>query len=200
VAACYVCFGRGEAGRGHAGEPGWAAAVLMRGERRILESAVAAGAAGAPYEPGLLALREGPLLEEALRALGEAPEVLMANATGRDHPRGAGLALHLGAVLGVPSIGVTDRPLQAEGGVPGAERGAASPVLVGGVEAARMLRTRAGARPVVVHAGWRTDLDTAVAVALASTRRARTPEPLRRARQLARGARSAQGGGGSPGR
>jgi deoxyribonuclease V len=205
VAACYVCFTRGEPGRGRAGERGWAAAVLMRGDRRLVESAVASGETGAPYEPGLLALREGPLLEAAVRVLAEAPEVVVANATGRDHPRGAGLALHLGAVLDLPSIGVTDRPLEAGGREPGAERGATSPALLAGVEAARMLRTRAGARPVVVHAGWRTDLDTAVAVVLASTRRARTPEPLRRVRQLARNARAAagpapQGAGGSPGR
>jgi deoxyribonuclease V len=45
----------------------------------------------------------------------------------------------------------------------------------------------------VVHPGWRTDLDTATAVVRAATRRARTPEPLRRARQLARYARAAAG-------
>lgn len=185
VAGCYVCFARGEGGRGRAGERGWAAAVLMRGNRRLVESAVAVGAAGAPYEPGLLALREGALLEAALRVLAEPPEVLLANATGRDHPRAAGLALHLGTVLDLPSIGVTDRPLQAIGPEPRPERGETSPLLLHGVEAARILRTRAGARPIVVHPGWRTDLDTAVSVTLASTQRVRTPEPLRRARSLA---------------
>lgn len=193
VGACYVCFARGEAGRGRVGERGWAVAVLMRGNRGLVESAVAVGPAAAAYEPGLLALREGPLLETALRALTQPPEVLLCNATGRDHPRAAGLALHLGAVLDLPSIGVTDRPLLADGGEPGAERGSASPVLLGDVEVARLLRTRAGARPVVVHPGWRTELDTATAVVLASTRRARTPEPLRRARALARHARAAAG-------
>jgi hypothetical protein len=44
---------------------------------------------------------------------------------------------------------------------------------------------------VAVHAAWRTDVDTAVAVVLAATRRpARTPEPLRRARTAARVARA----------
>jgi deoxyribonuclease V len=162
VAGCYVCFAREPPGRGRARERGWAAAALMR-DRRLIETAVAAGVAGAPYEPGLLALREGPLLEAALRALAESPELLIAHAAGRDHPRAAGLALQLGAVLDLPSIGVTDRPLHAEGGEPGADRGATSPLLLGGVEVARMLRTRAGARPVVVHPGWRTDLDTAIA-------------------------------------
>jgi deoxyribonuclease V len=67
-----------------------------------------------------------------------------------------------------------------------------NPLLLEGVEVARVLRTRAGARPLVIHAGWRTDLDTAVSVVLASIRRARTPEPLRRARREARRARAAE--------
>ena len=38
----------------------------------------------------------------------------------------------------------------------------------------------------MVHAAWQTDAQAAVQVVLAATRRARTPEPLRRARTLAR--------------
>ena len=167
AAGCFICF-RGDAA--------WAAAVLMRGDRREVGSAVVRGVADAPYEPGLLALREGPLLEAALRALPEMPEVVMANASGRDHPRRAGLALHLGAVLGLPSVGVTDRPLLG--------------LRLDGEEVAREVETRAGARPVIVHSGWRTDLDCAVSVVLGATRRARTPEPLRRARRAARRARA----------
>jgi deoxyribonuclease V len=53
---------------------------------------VVSGEAGAPYLPGLLALREGALLEAAVRALPRPPEVLLVDATGRDHPRRAGLA------------------------------------------------------------------------------------------------------------
>jgi deoxyribonuclease V len=172
------------------GEPGWAAAVLMLGNRRQAGSAVVSGAASARYEQGLLALREGPLLEAALRALPELPHVVMTNASGRDHPRTAGLAIHLGAALELPSVGVTDRPLLATGPEPGPERGATSPLMLDQSEVARRLRTRPGARPIVVHPGWRTDLDTAVSVVLASTRRARTPEPLRRARRAAREARA----------
>jgi deoxyribonuclease V len=161
----------------------------MRDER-LIQGAVVVGEPGAPSEPSLLALREGPLLEAAMRALAEPPDVLIVHAAGRDHPRAAGLALQLGAVLDVPSIGVTDRPLQANGAEPGPERGQTSRLLRNGVETARMLRSRAGARPIVVHRGWRTDLETAVSVALASTRHVRTPEPLRRARSLARRARA----------
>jgi deoxyribonuclease V len=191
VAGCFVCFERGGSGSGRAGERGWAGAALMRADRDLAGTAVVRGRAAARYRPGLLALREGRLLEAALRALPGQPEVVIANATGRDHPRAAGLALQLGAVLDCASVGVSDRPLLAVGAQPGPERGAISPLLLDGAEVARLVRTRVGARPLVVHPGWRTDLDTAVWVVLAAIRRARTPEPLRRARREARQARQA---------
>jgi deoxyribonuclease V len=147
------------------------------------------GAARAPYEPGFLALREGALLEAAVRALPELPEVLLVDATGRDHPRRAGLAFELGAVLDVPTIGVTHRPLLAEGDRPAEIRGARSPLLLEGELVGYWLRTRAGTRPLAVHAAWRTDPDTAVEVVLSASR-TRTPEPLRRARRRAREARA----------
>jgi Endonuclease V len=99
------------------------------------------------------------------------------NATGRDHPRRAGLAVHLGAVLGLPTVGVTTRPLLAEGGWPPEKRGATTPLRLDREVVGCWVRTRPGARPVAVHAAWRTDASDAVRVVLAATRRARTPEP-----------------------
>jgi len=192
VGGCFVCFARGVAGAGAAGDPGVAGAAVTRG-RRLEASATALGRARAPYLAALLALREGPLLEAGVRALAVAPPVLLVNATGRDHPRRAGLALHLGAVLDLPTVGVTSRPLAAEGRWPDDERGAAAPLRLGGELVGYWLRTRRGAKPVAVHAGWRTDPDAAVRLVLAATHRARTPEPLRRARTTARTARTRSG-------
>jgi deoxyribonuclease V len=186
VGGCFVCFPRGPSGPGRAGDPAWAAAAVGS------ESAVAEGRAGAPYEAGLLALREGELLEAAVRGLPELPDVLLVDATGRDHPRRAGLALHLGAVLDLPTVGVTHRALAAEGEWPPDDRGARSPLLLEGGLAGYWLRTREGTRPLAVHAAWRTDADIAAEVVL-SVCRARTPEPLRRARRLARETRAAAG-------
>jgi deoxyribonuclease V len=183
VGGVFVCFPRGERGPGQAGDRAWAAACV--GE----ETVVVQGRAGAPYEPGVLALREGALLEAAVRALAEPPDVLLVDATGRDHPRRAGLALHLGAVLDLPTVGVTHRPLVAQGDWPPDERGARDPLLVEGELVGYWLRTRVGTRPLAIHAGWRTDPATAAEVVLL-TCRARTPEPLRRARRRAREART----------
>jgi len=195
VAGVFVAYRTGQSGIGARGDLAWAAAVVLH-ERRVVASQVINGQVAAPYFAGYLALREGPLLEHALRALPGTLDVVLVNATGRDHPRHAGLALHLGAVLDVPTVGVTDRPLIGTGGEPGPERGAVAPLLVDGQAVAYRLRTRRGIRPIIVHAGWRTDPETARAVVLAVTKRSRTPEPIRQARRLARTARNAQRIGG----
>lgn len=189
VGGCFVCFARGADPSAPADEPAWAAAALVRPDRSVVTAAIT-GRAVASYAPGLLALREGPLLDAAVRALPEAPDVLLVNATGRDHPRRAGLALHLGAVLDLPTVGVTDRPLTAEGPWPAARHGASAPLLLGGAVVGHWLRTSGRARPLAVHAAWRTDPDVALEVVRAACRRVRTPEPLRRARRAARRARS----------
>ena len=190
VAGCFVCFARGRVGPGAAGEPGWAAAALLV-DQDCVRIAVVTGRAAAPYVPGLLALRDGPLLEAAVRQLPACAEVLLVNATGRDHPRRAGLALHLGARLEIPTIGATGQPLIAQGDWPADESGATSPLRIEDEVVGCWLRLRRGVRPLAVHPGWRTDLETAVAVVRATARDARTPEPLRQARRAAREARAA---------
>lgn len=172
VGAVYAVPERGLQGSGAAGDRAWVAAVTMDGAR-IVDAAIVEGRFGAPYEPGYLALRVGAVLEAAVRSLRIRPDVLLVNGTGLDHPRHAGLALHLGAMLDLPTIGVTDRTLSGGAG-------------------AREVRTNAHARPVWVHAGWETDLETACSVVAQGAGGNRTPEPLRQARQLARLARSRQ--------
>jgi deoxyribonuclease V len=190
IGGCFVCFPRGQSGRGDRGDRAWAAAARVRDG--VPAVAVVERHAGAPYVPGLLALREGPLLEAAVRALPAAPDVLLVDATGRDHPRHAGLATMLGAVLDLPTVGVTHRPLAAQGAWPAEERGATAPLLLDGEVVGAWLRVRARSRPLAVHPAWRTELDVAVAVVLAATKRARTPEPLRLARTAARRARAGE--------
>jgi deoxyribonuclease V len=190
VGGCYVCFPRGGAGAGRRCDRGWAAAALIE-PGAVPVSVVVTGAAGAPYMPGLLALREGALLEAAVRALPRAPDVLLVNATGRDHPRRAGLATLLGAVLELPTVGVTHRPLLAAGDWPPERRGATAPLRIGEETVGCWLRVRAGVRPLAVHPAWRTDVDAAVTTVLAATWRFRAPAPLRAARSAARRARPA---------
>jgi deoxyribonuclease V len=227
VGGCFVAFARGEAGPGHPGDRAWAAAVTwrpstvrrrrdgapFRSPGRALKGVVAgdtprrahdvegqavvAGRVGAAYAPGLLALREGPILAAAVAALDPRPDVLLVDATGLDHPRGCGLAVHLGAIARVPTVGVTQRPLVAAGGRPPMtlRRGCWSDAVLAGAPVARWLCTRTGAVPILTHPGWRTDLNLAAQVVLAaSTEAGRTPVPLHEARRVAREARAIAAG------
>ena len=169
VGAVYAAPVRGHHGLGAAGDPAWAAAAVLH-HHDVVAHAVVRGHFRAPYRPGLLALREGALLEQTVRSAGITPDVLLVNASGTDHPRGAGLALHLGWAVGVPTIGITDRVLH--------NPAASVPVTL-----------REGARPVLVHPGWRTDMKVALDV-VGGLGGSRTPVPLRVARQLARSARA----------
>jgi deoxyribonuclease V len=187
IGGCAVRFPR--PGTDTLPEPAWAAAAVLRDGRPVAESSVA-GEVRAPYAPGMLALREGPLLEVAVRRLAVQPDVLLVDATGRDHPRRAGLALHLGAVLDLPTAGATHRPLLARGEWPEDRRGAATPLELDGERVGAWVRTRRGVRPIAVHAGWRTTVDDGVRIVLEASGRHRTPEPLRHARRLARVART----------
>ena len=130
------------------------------------------------------------MLEEVVRQLPDRSDVLVVNGTGLEHPRYAGMALHLGYLLDLPTVGVTHRSLCAEGSWPDDEKGSTSPLTHGGRIVGYWVRTRDGARPLVAHAGWRTSPETAAEVVLSTTCRARTPEPLRLARQVARTARA----------
>lgn len=189
VGGCWVCFPRGLTGPGAAGDPAWAAAVVLQ-DGRVVAQHLVRDVTGAPYMPGLLALRMGPLMEQAVRGLRTTPDVLLLDASSRDHPRHAGLALHLGAVLDMPTVGVTHRPLTAEGEWPVDERGSTAPLRVGESVVACWMRTQPGVRPLVVHPGWRVGLPAAVRLVESATRRRRTPEPLRQARHRARIARN----------
>jgi deoxyribonuclease V len=189
VAGCFICYPKKHEGKGAAGDRCWSAAALIQ-EGRLVALEVISGIVYEAYESGLLYLREGPILEAALQRLPERPDVLIVNATGRDHPRRAGMALHLGYRLGLPTIGVTRNPLLALGTWPGEERGASTPLRIGDETVGCWLRTRCGGPPLAVHAAWRTDPDTAAEVVMGATVRWRVPEPLRQARRAARMARA----------
>jgi deoxyribonuclease V len=59
-----------------------------------------------PYIPGLLTFREGPSFVKTWKRLHSEPEVVFFDGQGTAHPRGLGLASHMGLFLERPTIGV----------------------------------------------------------------------------------------------
>ncbi|MFB0631889.1 endonuclease V [Streptomyces sp. AB3(2024)] len=164
-----------------------AAVVLDAATLEPVGEATAVGHVSFPYVPGLLAFRELPTVLAALDALTVVPDLVVCDGYGLAHPRGFGLACHLGVVTGLPSMGVAKNPFTFSYEEPGARRGDSSPLLApDGAVVGRALRTRDGVKPVYVSVGHRVSLDNACAHALALSPAYRIPETTRRADSLCR--------------
>jgi deoxyribonuclease V len=138
------------------------------------------------YIPGLFTFREGPLIEQAYKRLETIPELLIFDGQGICHPRGIGIATHMGIFLDIPSIGCAKSRLFGTYDEPGLFRGDRSPVYSHREIIGCVLRTRDSIKPVFLSQGHRTSLETAVEMCLACSTRYRIPEPVRMAHILAK--------------
>jgi deoxyribonuclease V len=174
----------------------WAAAVVMEGHS-VVATATTTRRLVRPYQAGYLSLTIGPILEDVVAALSVRADIILVNAAGRDHVRGAGLAIQLGAAVDVPTVGVTEHPDIGEAHEPGTHRGDWTPVRIDNRLVGFRIRTLSKANPVMAHAAWRTAPETARDAVLRTTGRQRMPEPLQRARELSRRLRTEYEGGGT---
>jgi deoxyribonuclease V len=179
IAGCDVHFPSRTLARG-------AVVVMSYPSLEVLEKASGEVACGFPYVPGLLSFRELPALLPLLSGLHTTPDVVLCDGQGVAHPRGLGLASHLGLLLETPTIGCAKSRLVGSYAELGVEKGATVPLCGDGAEViGAVVRTRSGTRPVYVSVGHLVALSQAVAIVLGCSRRYRIPEPLRSAHALA---------------
>jgi deoxyribonuclease V len=138
-----------------------------------------------PYVPGLLAFREIPLVVGALEQIKPDVNAVILDAHGLAHPRGLGLASHLGLFLDVPTVGCAKSRLVGVHEEPGREKGSATDLVYRKKVVGKVVRTRTGVSPVYVSVGNRIDLDSAVNLVLACCTKYRLPETTRQAHNAA---------------
>ena len=160
--------------------------VLSFPKMETIDSATAQGEIHFPYIPGLLSFREGPILIKAFQKLKIKPDVMIFEGQGIAHPRGNGLASHMGLWLDLPSIGCTKTPLLNDFACPGPSKGSFELIRNEGKEVGAVLRTKENVKPLFISPGHRIDLQTSIQLILETCHGFRTPEPLRRAHQLSR--------------
>lgn len=130
-----------------------------------------------PYIPTYLTYREMPALRPLIRP--DDGTVYLIDGQGVLHPRGAGIASHIGTCLGIPTVGAAKSLLVGKVEEPEAER---SPITLDGRAAGYMLRQ--GKKATYVSVGTRVSLDTAADICSRFLERG-IPKPLRRAHELA---------------
>jgi deoxyribonuclease V len=170
-----------------------AVVVLSLPDLAVVATAAARARATMPYVPGFLGFREIPALLEAWARLATIPELVLVDGHGLAHPRGLGIAAHLGVVLDVPSVGVAKSLLvgHPEGPVP-EEAGAEVALVWKGRRLGTVLRTKRRSNPLYVSVGHRVSPEGAVAWVRRTTAGYRLPEPTRQAHLAANAFRREQ--------
>jgi deoxyribonuclease V len=161
------------------GRQGFGACVVMDRGFRVLVEATAEMEVHFPYISSYLSFREGHLVMKALGKVNEPFDALIINGHGIAHPRGCGIATHIGLILGdKPTIGVATRKL--------VDRARLDEDRVAGEEI-----SREGHRTLYVSPGNNITLERSLETVEAFLGEHRLPEPLWRAhiraRNLSRG-------------
>jgi len=158
-----------------------AVVVMSYPSMEILEIASTVDQAPFPYVPGLLSFREGPVLLKAFANLKRRPDVVIFDGQGIAHPRGIGLASHMGLFLDLPTIGCAKTKLIGTYEEIGQERGDRTDLCHKNSVIGTVVRTKNRVRPVFVSPGHRISLQRAVEIVLECCRGYRLPEPVRQA-------------------
>lgn len=160
----------------------FAAIILMTyPDLETIEEAFCVEEASFPYMPGLLTFREGPALLNVFKKLKHSPDVIIFDGQGIAHPRGIGLASHMGLFLDTPTIGCAKTRLVGTHGNVGMTVGNFSYLLHNHQTVGAVLRTKSGVKPVFVSQGHRISLERAMNMVLSCCRGYRLPEPIRKA-------------------
>jgi deoxyribonuclease V len=158
-----------------------AVVVLSFPDLEMVETSVAVSAANFPYVPGLLSFREIPALIKCLKKIKTPFDVMICDGQGIAHPRGLGLASHLGLIMGIPTVGCAKSRLVGAHGEVGPLRGDYAPLVLDDRCVGSVIRTRDGVKPVYVSPGHLVDVPCSRRIVLGSLTRYRVPEPVRRA-------------------
>ena len=146
-----------------------------------IETVTATGVVNFPYIPGLLTFREAPVMLAAFQKLESLPDVVIFDGQGIAHPRGLGLATHMGLWIDIATIGCAKSRLVGEYAEVGPEVGDRAELRLEGRTIGYVLRTKRNVKPVFVSPGNRIELEQSVEIVLRTTRGYRLPEPIRQA-------------------
>ena len=142
------------------------------------------GKADFPYIPGLLSFREIPVLLETLKKVETEPDVILCDGQGIAHPRGLGIASHLGLLVNKPTIGCAKSRLVGEFSGVEEEKGSYTQLRFKGREVGMVVRTRRGVKPIFVSQGNNITIEESLKLVINCCSKYRIPEPNRQAHLL----------------
>lgn len=152
--------------------------VVMEAESlKVVDQANEIRVPAMKYVPGYLSYRESPLIVDAFTKLTTKPDLLFVKGNGIIHPRGLGLASHVGLLLDMPTIGVAKKLLLGK-----EDRNI---IEIDGKHVGFAFSTREHAKPIYISPGHLVSLESTEALTKRFCIGSKLPEPMHVAHRFA---------------
>jgi deoxyribonuclease V len=158
--------------------------VLSYPSLEIIDQTVQTHEISFPYIPGFLSFREAPALMALIDLYHKPIDLFVFDGHGIAHPRGLGIAAHIGVLMDKSAIGCAKKKLVGNYEMPDNKVGASRPLIYKEKIIGQVLRTKVNVKPVFVSVGHLISLEAASALILDCVHRYRLPEPTRLAHNL----------------
>ncbi len=132
-----------------------------------------------PYIPGFLSFREAPAIVELINKNFINTDIFFFDGHGIAHPRGLGIASHVGVLLNISTIGCAKKKLVGDYEIPENSRGSYSNLVYKENIIGKVLRTKVHVKPIYISVGNLLILENLSQFVLNCTKKYRLPEPTR---------------------
>jgi len=132
-----------------------------------------------PYVPGYLSFREAPAILNLIKSYQKPVDLFIFDGHGIAHPRGFGIASHIGVLINKPSIGCAKKKLIGTYEIPNERKGSKTDLIYEGRVIGCALRSKEKVKPIFVSIGHAVNLDDSVNFVLNCCSKYRLPEPTR---------------------
>ncbi len=131
-----------------------------------------------PYVPRYLNFREGKAIASSFLMTENKPDMLMFDSCGINHPTRAGMASYFGAVMDIPTIGVSKNILCGTSKTP-VDVGERHELVHENEQVGWLLKSNRRSKPIIIAPGHRVSLESCFEIVKHCLRGYKLPEPTR---------------------
>lgn len=137
-----------------------------------------------PYIPTYLNFREGKAIASVFMELENKPDIIVFDSCGINHPIKAGMATYFGAVMDIPTIGVSKKILCGDSETP-VEVGESQKLMYEGEQVGWLVKSNKRSNPIIVAPGHKVSVDSSLEIVKHCLKGYKLPEPTRLAHMYA---------------
>ncbi|WP_406655656.1 endonuclease V [Methanolobus sp. ZRKC2] len=152
--------------------------ILDYASMEIIEKKHVVREVGLPYIPTYLHFREGCAMVSVFLQASTKPDITIFDSCGINHPIRAGMAAYFGAVMNVPTIGVSKKILCGHATTP-VETGEYHELMQDGEQIGWVLKSNKRSNPIIIAPGNKVSMKSCLDVVQHCLKGYKLPEPTR---------------------